>query len=280
MSITTTKPPKAAASPIGIMPARMRVLFITTPQRTGGWLAQALAADSASIVQLEESFGGECGLARLCDQLFDAILISHEPGYLDALELIEAVRGGGSNEPILVLGSAEDDELTSQVYEAGGDAYLSVSSTTTRTMLWTLARAIERHSLTRENRRLSGSEKHRLQQEQQETQRLLADQRALIQNTRDVPANLKLQYREMLRSHVIMGSGNLRDEIQRLSNLLAEDRVSSAAALTLHLDVLEELTRGLGNRSARHVLSRANLLVIDLLAQLSEHYRVAAPTMT
>ncbi len=63
----------------------MRVLYVTSYHRTGGWLAEAFAADSAVDVVLEEAVGVAAGMARLRDEIFDAVLISHEPGELDAL---------------------------------------------------------------------------------------------------------------------------------------------------------------------------------------------------
>ena len=39
-------------TPWGSLPPRMRALYITTRERTGGWLAEAFAADSASTVLL------------------------------------------------------------------------------------------------------------------------------------------------------------------------------------------------------------------------------------
>ena len=89
------------------LPPRMRVLYICPRQRTGGWLAEAFAADSASEVALEEAVGTAAGLARLRDDTFDAVLVSHEPGELDALDLVEGYRAGGAEEPIIVLGTAE-----------------------------------------------------------------------------------------------------------------------------------------------------------------------------
>ncbi len=49
----------------GFLPPKMKVLFITGQQRTGRWLAEALAADSASEVKLDEVTGVTAGLARL-----------------------------------------------------------------------------------------------------------------------------------------------------------------------------------------------------------------------
>jgi hypothetical protein len=154
-----------------------------------------------------------------------------------------------------------------------------------------------------ENRRLHQAEQHRLQSEHHEVQRLLEQQRSLIANLsaiesplagtstdshrlpsgattradatadRELPERLVAHYRELLRTHVIMGAGQLTDEMNKLADLLATAEVTARQAMWLHLRVLEELIRGLGNRSARHVMNRADLLVVDVLVHLAERYR-------
>ena len=96
------------------------------------------------------------------------MLVSHEPGVLDALELAEGLRAGGTDEPLIVLGTAPSAEMTSLCFEVGADAYCCVAETTTRSLLWTFARAIERFQLVRENRRLLQMDRQRLALEHQE----------------------------------------------------------------------------------------------------------------
>jgi DNA-binding NarL/FixJ family response regulator len=158
----------------------MRALYITTQGRTGGWLAEAFAADSASQVLLEEALGTAAGLARLRDEAFDAVLVSHEPGELDALELIEGYRAGGADDPIVVLGSQSEQEMAALCYEVGADGYLCVHTATTRNLIWVVARAIQRHHLLRENHRLNQAEQTRLGREHDEADRLLSQQRDLL----------------------------------------------------------------------------------------------------
>jgi DNA-binding response OmpR family regulator len=287
----------------------MRALYVTTAARTGGWLAEALASDIACEVKLEEVVGVTAGLARLRDEVFDLVLVVHEPGELDALELIEGLRAAGDEEPILVLGIASEQEMMALCYEVGADAYLCVNTTTTRTLLWTAARAVERHELMRENRRLLQADRQRLQQEHLEAERLLSEQRALIQDLESLtatganappagdpqprgappthrtnkpesaelvrlPENLITHYRELLRAYVIMGSGNLTSDMQELADLLVTSGITPHQSMLLHLQVLEELVRGLGSRSARHVMTRADLLVLEIMVHLAEGYRI------
>ena len=185
-----------------------------------------------------------------------------------------------------------------------------MGETTVRGLLWKFARAIERHQLLRENRRLVQAAKQRLLQEHDEAERLLDQQRALIDDLEslgkgekrtnpsecneeasalddclarsatehakapiELPETLVTHYEELLRTYVIMGVGNLTDEMIQLAGLLAESGVSAQRAMQLHVQVLEELVRGLGNRSARHVMNRADLLVLEVMGHLADGYR-------
>jgi len=298
----------------GGLPPRMKVLYITTLHRTGGWLAEAFAADSASKMALEEVVGSTAGLARLRDEVFDVVLVSHEPGVLNALDLIEGMRAGGNEEPMIVLGTAPAQSIDALCYEVGADDYCCVTETTVRGLLWKFARAIGRHQLVRENRRLLQAERQRLQQEHHEAERLLEQQRVLIADlnvlgkgtpcrndqealtTRarkalgglasskeppvgeprvplELPEPLINHYRDLLRTYVIMGAGNLGGEMASLAQLLATSGISAQSTMQLHVQVLEELVRGLGNRSARHVMSRADLLVLEVMGHLADSYR-------
>jgi DNA-binding response OmpR family regulator len=286
---STAISPPAAALAWGNLPSRLRVLHLTASQRAGGWLAEALALDRAAEVTLVEVHGPTEGLTRLRDETFDAVLVSHEPGEIDALELLTALRAGGTEEPLVVLGSESEHDFASACHEAGADAYVCVPATTTRMLLWLVARAVERHRLIRENRRLTQAERQRLRLEHDEAQRMLDQQRRLIRDfaapgdshdvheldaePRDLPAGLVSHYRELLRAYVIMGSGNLAAELATLAEMLASADISAPRTVEMHLGVLEELVRGLGNRSARHVMARADLLVLEVIVHLSEGLR-------
>ena len=89
----------------------------------------------------------------------------------------------------------------------------------------------------------------------------------------DLPERLVAHYREMLRAYVVMGAGNLADEMVTLASLLTDADVSAQRAMQLHVHVLEELIGSLGNRSARHVMTRADLLVLEIMAHLADGYR-------
>ena len=301
MGLTLEKPHKDGVPKAwGVMPPQMRVLYITNRQRTGGWLAEAFASDSASEITMEEAVGSVAGLARLRDETFDAVLVSHQPRELDALELIEGYRAGGADEPIVVLGTQSEQEMAVLCCEVGADAYICAHTTTTRNLIWVVARAVQRCQLIRENRRLNQAERQRLQREHDEARRLLAQQRGLVDHVEatrgganaalsaecsesapreafpkplGLPEELVRHYRELLRTYVIMGSGNLAHELRALAELLATGGIGARQTMQLHVTVLEELIHGLGSRSTRHVMTRADLLVLEIVIHLAESYR-------
>ena len=267
------------------LPPRMRVLYIATRQRTGGWLAEAFAADSASEVILEEAVGMAAGLARLRDNVFDAVLVSHDTDELNALDLIEGYRAGGSDGPIVVLGRQSEQEMAALCHEAGADGYVCVHTATTRNLIWVIARAVQQHQLIRDNQRLTLAEQTRLQREHDEAASLLRQQRLVMEKgaaarqqsdeptpMQFLPAELLNHYRELLRTYVIMGSGNLGNELRRLAELLIAGGVTARQTFQVHLHVLEELVHGLGSRSTRHVMNRADLLVLELLLHIADGY--------
>ena len=196
--MTTTQSPATDYQPLrytpriwGHMPLRIKVLYVTTRQRTGGRLAEAFTADSACEIRLEEAIGVAAGLAQLRDQVFDALLVSHEPGALDALDFVEGLRAGGHDEPMIILGADPSAEMSALAYEVGADAYCSVAETTTRSLLWTFARAIERTQLVREHRRLVQIDEQRAQdaklaKEQKKRDDAMLAQMKLVANKRQL----------------------------------------------------------------------------------------------
>jgi hypothetical protein len=146
--------------------------------------------------------------------------------------------------------------------------------------LWQRARAVERHTLLAENRRLAQAQQQQLQREQDEARKLLGEQRELVErgaplasDESPLPKRLVEHYRELLKAYIIMGSGHLHGEIVELADLLVAAGAPARDALRLHTAVLDEVIQGLGNRSARHVMNRADLLAVEFFLELTERYR-------
>ncbi|MBC8351188.1 MAG: hypothetical protein H8E66_04330 [Planctomycetes bacterium] len=291
---SVTKPKKRLTTPCGHLPLQIRALFVTGTTRASGWLADAFTADTASEVLLEETAGMAGGLTRLRDEIFDVVLVSHEDG-LDSLEFLDALRGGGGDvQAIVVLGEPSEQEMAALCYEAGADAYVCLTTATTRALLWMVGRAIERVRLIAENRRLEQTKRRQLQTEHDEAARSIREQRAIIEETvaaiddgsaneaastlteTDFPASLTVRYRELLRTYIIMGAGNLSSEINQLLDQIVAHGLTSQQAMQLHVSAIEELIDGLGNRSTRHAMTRADMLILEVLMKLADQYRCRA----
>jgi DNA-binding response OmpR family regulator len=272
---------------------RFRVLWVSASPDAGQWLSQALSDDRACEVQLINATTHAAGLSLLRNESFNLILVQHNASSLEAPEFVSACRGGGHEEPLLVLGEATASDLQALCCEAGADDYLCLDNCTTRGLLWSMSRAIQRFELQRENQRLQQNEAQRNQSEQIEGSRLLSEQRAMVdafesgtnsnaKSTRPsrakkqltLPEDLIQHYRELLRAHIIMGTGTLNREMQDLAAQLISLGASATQTMQMHLQVVETLVQGLGKRSARHILLRADLLVMELLIHLATGYRV------
>jgi hypothetical protein len=146
---------------------------------------------------------------------------------------------------------------------------------------------VQRHQLVHDNQRLTLADQARLQRDHEEAACLLGQQRKLVAEQAPhghgqtsellpmhfLPAELTEHYRELLRTYVIMGSGNLSAELKRLAELLVAAGITARQTVQLHLHVLEELVHGLGSRSTRHVMNRADLLALELMLHLADGYR-------
>ena len=277
--------------------SQVKILFITAEDRPADWLLAALAADPESNVQMQQAGTLAHGLACLRAEVFDAVLVEHDPRYQDTFATLSAIRTGShDDQPVVVLGRQPAVEVSVSCYQAGGDAYLCLENTTTRLLLWEISRAIEHHQMSRENRDWEQSSDRRRQLEDDETGRLLEAQRAMLfspdkEPGRDrsascpgnspsgrsqlssLPVPLLDHYRELLRTYVIMGSGNLAREMEDLARRLVHQGAAAQQVMHVHLSIVEEMVAGLGKRSARHLMNRADLLVMEVMVHLVDHYR-------
>ncbi len=220
--------------------------------------------------------------------------------FAEAASLVKAIRTSGCEDPLVLFAprisdadwldlSCEECELLQTARMWDSPALVSV-----------LKRAILRSEQSRQSRRLEIAQSKRMARERDETEHLLSQQRRIINDldARDgteptnasrqamldcfgrdtpcrtaLPPEIRSYYQELLRTYVIMGSGNLGGEIAKLAELLAVAGCGPRETLSLHLERVESLVGGLGNRSTRHILARADLLALELMIHLGESYR-------
>ena len=76
-----------------------------------------------------------------------------------------------------------------------------------------------------------------------------------------------------MQTYVIMGAGNLDEELKRLCHVLVTVGVGGRQFMRIHLKAVETMVKDLGMRSARHVMNRADMLAIEVLLSLCEVFR-------
>ncbi|HVA51420.1 MAG TPA: hypothetical protein VNH11_34075 [Pirellulales bacterium] len=288
----------APLSPWATLPKAARLLLVATKHDAAEWLRGLFESDRAMAVTIDVAIGAAAGLATLRSQAYDAVLVRHVPDDLDAIQFIEAHRAQAADDPLVVLGDCPEHSFAPHCYEVGADGYLPIRTASPRQLIWVIGRAIEWRRLLRENRRLAERDRQRLKLEHREAERLLAQQRTFVGDLHDIPAHadataafdlapaadgpLELpsalvdRYRELLRAYVIMGSGNLAAETAALVDALHARGLPAPRVMQFHVCALEETLRGLGGRSSRHVMARADLLVLEVMVQLAERFRKQA----
>lgn len=221
----------------------------------------------------------------------------HSDAFAEAASLVKAIRASGCEDPLVLLAPRISDvdwlDLSREECELLQSARLWDSPA----LVSVIKRAIFRSEQTRQSRRLEIAQTKRMARERDEAEHLLNQQRRIIDDldateatnvTRQamldcfgraapcrtaLPPEINSYYQELLRTYVIMGSGNLGGEIAKLADLLAVAGCGPREALSLHLERVESLVGGLGNRSTRHILARADLLALELMIHLGESYR-------
>ena len=225
---------------------------------------------------------------------------AHSSSFAEAASLVKAIRASGCEDPLVLLAPRISDADWLDLSSAECELLQAARLWDSPALVSVLKRAIVRSEQTRQSRRLEIAQTKRMARERDETEHLLSQQRRIIDDldARDateptnvarqalldcfgraapcrtaLPSEINSYYQELLRTYVIMGSGNLGGEIAKLADLLAVAGCGPREALSLHLERVESLVGGLGNRSTRHILARADLLALELMIHLGESYR-------
>jgi len=289
------------------LPPCLRLLCIGAIEPS--WAGLSLQLDARGAVpQLQwVSTPGEAA-AKLRESSFDCVLIHHSPdattARIDGGSLLQALRASGCDDPVVIVARQADDRLWITISDLDAELLVTPAGLESLALVPVIGRAIARVEMLRENHRLAVADRRRLSRERDEAEQLLNQQRQIILGLQipsdlsgiseedaipstatlpvtattggqslAIPDEINQYYRELLRTYVIMGSGNLGSEIARLAELLAMADLSPQQALQLHLERVEQLVRGLGNRSTRHVMARADLLVLELMMHLGDCYQ-------
>lgn len=300
------EPPPQSGLPVGF-----RLLCVAPKEPS--WIGLALRLDAIGChdARLKWVSTSPEAMTTLRNEVFDCIVLVHQgcsgQADWDSINLLNAIRASGCEDSVIVLTSTPNDLLTSVAFESNAEVLVSPALIDSKALVPCIQRGLKQCELRRENHRLQVANHRRLVRERDEADHLLQQQRDIVKElelltgrlgaegdvrvfdpdgliasgkandpTRaplTVPDEIKTFYQELLRTYVIMGSGNLGSEIASLAQVLAGIGLSPRDTLSLHLERVEQLVRGLGNRSTRHVMARADLLVLELIMHIGECYQ-------
>lgn len=304
-----------AAPPSSGLPPEFRLLCVgpTEPDWIG--LTLQLDAVGCNDPKFRWVDTASEAMKLLRNENFDCIVIECWPTNLDdvkwdASDLLHAIRSSGCSDPIVLLTQQPDDGLTVEACRSHCEILVSSALWSSRALVNVIQQSIRLMETTQQNHHHAVANHRRLVRERDEADHLLRQQRDIIRELEaitqvssepetdhatdlsaandeaaqrasrnralKIPEKIKTYYHELLRTYVIMGSGSLGEEIAQLANVLAEVGLSPRDTLSLHLEQVEHLVSGLGNRSSRHVMSRADLLALELVIHIGECYQQSA----
>jgi hypothetical protein len=295
-----------------IFSATPRVLCVRPAEPSWVHLTQSIHAAGLAPPRCVWVSSYRDAVSRLREEPFDCILVdvpatgSFVRDDNGPFGLIRALRTGGCEEPIVMVGRLFADAEWTAASEADCDVFVSARGWDSPVLGSIIKRALLRGELVRENARLSAAHNRRATRDRDESAQLLAHQRQLIAELEALPsasaqrgsgspnrvdeaapdaAALRREeqnhgfvdrYSGLLRSYVLMGSGSLASEIGEMADCFVAASLPPPEALQIHLMCVEKLVKGLGNRSARHVVSRADLLAIELMTHLAHRSQRAS----
>jgi len=296
------------------LPPRFRLLCIGPIEPLWVGLTLQLDAEGCTEARLHWVSSSSEALTLLRETRFDSLVINQSDVVSapamgpDPLDLVRAVRASGCDDAVVLIVRTQTDELWSAADRAKCELLVTQNGWESLALVSTIKRAMARVELQRENHRLELADRRRSTREHDEAEQLLGQQRRMLAEVQrlcsphaadpasspdrsatldshwhgpeawrtKLPAAVVDHYHELLRTYVIMGAGNLGAEIAQLANVFVAAGISPRESLELHLDRVEHLVRGLGNRSTRHVVTRADLLALEVLVHLGESFRRSA----
>jgi DNA-binding response OmpR family regulator len=304
-SYRSAESPTGGAKTSSALPSGLRLLCVGRQEPS--WVGLTLQLDAQGCLEPHFKWVSTTSeaLSLLRDESFDCLLVRAEnstdsQSLRDALDLIQGIRAGGCDDPVVLVASQSADALWIEGLEWNADVLVTASGWDSPALVPTIRRAMDRGRLAHDNHHLAMADRRRMSRERDEADYLLSQQRLIltalerfvaeqstlseadgraapgdsgtIRATIPLPPEFEQYYQELLRTYVIMGAGDLAGEVAKLGDILGNAGFSPTEVLQLHLERVERLVRGLGNRSTRHVMARADLLALELMIHLGESY--------
>lgn len=271
-----------AASDIASRTA-LHLLYVLGPRSPKGWLQQTLHQSSAHEIEVRETPLLPTALECLRESAFDVVVIDQDASERSPREVVTALQSGTSElQPIVVFAAGTDRTRATVYLEAGASCYCSLGNTTAQELVWQLHDVRQQSQIAGEQKQLSDWRTRHEAKQHDEILKLLAEQRSIFgfadrlrsESTIDDAApcfeELRRSCADLLQAYVVMGRGQLANEVRHLASQLHDDQVSLPRLLQCYAAALTDLVQHRGARSARHVFDRGNLLLLDVLLQWAD----------
>lgn len=254
-------------------------------QRLGLSLNEAQwVTDSKSALPFLRSEPWDCLLFSIQD-VFDTLELEALQTYL------KAVREMGLSIPVILFAAEMNDSLA-EICQKWNCQFQEADFIKRSTGIgWVIFREIQANR-TREDLRLAQSELQvRRERSREEASLILSQQHRLLNeivsassgksndavsslaSTRVFDETAKQKYDQILKQVVISGLSGSQQILLSLLNELEFRGVEPRDLLSLHLQTLEKLLAGAGEKSSRHILQRADQLLVEVMVSLAETYR-------
>lgn len=274
MNLSTTIQPD---EDLAKTPQRLSLLYLSGVESPPDWLSRALR----NSVDIEFRVCEVLSLAAMLEQFreapYDVALVDEVATDRSPRELMDAVRSGAHHhQAVVVLTDSSDRRRAVDFLAAGAAAYLSARQTTPAELVWQLSRAAEQHRLASEAERLRGWCEGREAQECQAIHKLLEDETALVAAlVHDGPASAVVDAAitqrlgqacgDLLQAYLLLGRDEMQSDVRHFAIRLRQTQLPLAHLLSDYLQAVQALVAQRGARSARHVLDRGHLLLLEIL---------------
>lgn len=260
-------------------------------------VAAAVPTGSRWLIRLQSELDGELrvdwahslreALQRVRQTAYSAIVIGDMPFAPDvsthpAEEFVRALRATGDETPVVVLLPLPHDELVSTLLQLGCEVSVTPRLWDAPSLPTVIATAVRRAHQRRELEHLRGIHHRRLARDQADAVTLMQLQQQSLERlvtTGEEAGDLATEagmYESVLRNYLVAPEASLRQEIDALVAAFYRADWGPQAVRACHVSQLERLLADLGGRASRQILARANVMAIDVITQLGEHYRRAA----
>ena len=262
---------------------RLSLLYLAGAESPPDWLSRALSAEpDGNDFHITEVMSLAAMLEQLRDAPYDVCLVDEDASDRAASELIGAIRSGANqHQAVIVLSDRDTRQHAAKYLAAGAAAYLSIPRTTSAELICHLRRAEATASTALERDRLQGWWAQRGRQDQQSIQNLLHDEQTLVKTWQErwqappprtlaevddaITQQLRPACRDLLEAYLLLGREDLADDVRSFAILLRDTELPLACLLEDYLFALSSLATDRGVRSARHVVDRGHLLLLEIL---------------